>query len=175
MRQRCWQSVFFCLWKGFWEYQELLICCIPSSLQWLVCALRPAGEAFYFCGGYSEIKGPIYLQFLCYCRTGFFTFEENYNLGAAALKARISAQVTLCNNKFEEQRASADKAIGYFRPLNNRKVVGRVVCKSYRYKMSDLFWPIFCLKEKWSTAGIHQRSNALRSREEENTDSCFCR
>lgn len=76
MRQRCWQSVFFCLWKGFWEYQELLICCIPSSLQWLVCALRPAGEAFYFCGGYSEIKGPIYLQFLCYCRTGFFTLKK---------------------------------------------------------------------------------------------------
>lgn len=53
-----------------------------------------------FSRGYSEIKGPIYLQFLCYCRTSFFVFfylEENYNLGAATLKVKIY----VCNDKFE--------------------------------------------------------------------------
>lgn len=106
MRQRCWQSVFFCWWEGFWEYQELLICCIPSSLQWVVCALRACWWSLLFLGGYSEIKGTIYLQFLCYCRTRvffFFYLEENYNLCAAALKVKIYMLmlVTLCNDKFE--------------------------------------------------------------------------
>lgn len=65
------EYIFLSVKRVLWN-QELLICCIPLSLQWVVCALQPGGKAFYFCR-FLEIKGPIYLQFLYYCRTVFFS------------------------------------------------------------------------------------------------------
>lgn len=135
-----------------------------------------------FLGGCSEIKGPIYLQFLCYCRKrlfflSFFYLEENYNLGAAALKVKIYMLmlVTLCHNTFKKQRASADKATICFRPWNNLTVVKKIRCQSYCYKMSDLF----CPEAKWSTAqpvtGFTSVLMPFIPVKEENTDSCFCR
>lgn len=79
----------------------LLICCIPLSLQWVVCALQAGGKAFYF-WRYLEIKGPIYLQFLCYCRTGFLPWRK-LQPGCFALRWFV-----LCRSEFKVQHASTD-------------------------------------------------------------------
>lgn len=57
----------------------------------MVCALRPAGKAFYFWGDIQRLKGPYISNFSVIVGQGFLFFfylEANYNLGAAALKVK---------------------------------------------------------------------------------------
>lgn len=84
------ECIFCCLSKGYYRYQELLICCIPLSLQWVVCVLQPGGKAFYF-WRYLEIKGPKYLQILCYCRTSFSPWRKLQPRWCALRSRRVLA------------------------------------------------------------------------------------
>lgn len=111
-------------------------------------------RSLLFLGGYSEIKGPIYLQRLCCCRMsflfGFSYLEENDNLGGAALKVRISARALWWY-------IWGAKLLYVLGQKNDETVLKRILCSRSWRKISDLF----CL---WQT-GIRQPSHALHSRE----------